>query len=179
MEQKQFLTNEQINAILNVIMRDSVNQQVDDAIKAVVDSEEFKTKLEEIKNSKENLEEVSTENTRYQNNIKAFELFQQLKAIDTTLVTTDTEWGDKNDIHWLVSTTLEDIQKNHEAHLDYTNSNFIARTKTALDLNSPWTIRDQVREDLKARLLLITPSDYDAVVTDIVKYININKYLRS
>lgn len=179
MDNKQFLTNEQINSILDIVMRDNVYKQVDDAFKVLTESEEYKTKLEEIKNSKDTLDRIERENTRYQNELKAFDLFQQIKAINEDFVK-NTNWDEETtNISWLVGTTVERLEDTHKMYLDSIDNDCEHKTRTELKINSHWNVRDSIYNDLKARLLLTSPSDYNSIITDIVKYINIDKHLRS
>jgi hypothetical protein len=177
MDNKQFLTNDQIHTILSIVMRDHVTTQVDDAIKLELESNEFKNKLEEIKNSKENLELVKKAKVDYENNLKAFDLFQQIKSIDKDLVT-NTDWDDNTtNISWLVDTTKEVIEENYKIKLDSINNSCESQAIIELKIQSSYGIKDSIREDLKARLQLTVPGTYDEIIDDIKTHINIPKYL--
>jgi hypothetical protein len=55
-------------------------------------------------------------------------------------------------------------------------------TKTQTLLNNKYnlnlyTINSNIKEDLRARLLVTIPTDYDSIITNIKTYIDVDKYL--
>lgn len=51
------------------------------------------------------------------------------------------------------------------------------KTLLSLNINSNYDIKNNILNDLKNRLQLITPSDFDTIITNMIQYINIDKYL--
>ena len=169
MEQKQFLTEDQINAILAIIEKDNINKQVDDAINIVLTSDEYATKLEEIKNSKDILDSINKENIKHQNRLKLYDLYKQISLIDINEIVPG--WANQKNINY-----IEEIHKENLADIDKACEN---KTKSSIKLRGKWGIIQDIKEDLEARLLLTTPGTYQEIIDDMIQYINIDKYLRT
>ncbi len=175
MEQKQFLTKQQIDFIMHIVVRDYVGKQAEDAYTNLLESDEFKAKYEELK-KEGNQEYINAENT-YKNNLKVSSLFKQIKEINPEFILYTNDFYKDEDVSWLVSATDEQIKEIYEGNVKQIDSAFRNRTITELKINNTWDIICEIKYDLIARLELITPGTFDEIISDIVKYIDINKYL--
>ena len=178
--EKQFLTNNQIDNILEIVMRDNVYPLVNKTIKDIETSDEFKNKVEELKSSEEFVAKYKLAEDEYNNNLKLYSLFKQINEIslDKDLLYYTDNYQYRVPISYLVTINEKSLKDKYENYIIKTIDNMaFDRIREEYKLRENYDICKNIKLDLKARLLLITPGTYDEIINEIIPVIDINKYL--
>jgi hypothetical protein len=56
-------------------------------------------------------------------------------------------------------------------------NNLDEKTTQSLNIKGTYSIKNEILNDLKSRLLLIVPSSFDFIIENMKQYINVDKYL--
>jgi uncharacterized protein YajQ (UPF0234 family) len=171
----QFLTDNQINGILDIVRRDYINPQVTAKLLEIENSYEFKMEYEKIKNSEETQKEYADALTTKENNLKLVSLLEQVK-----LIKEDYTIGIKNgyceDFYEVSLTSIEDDYKYEVTSIENRIRSSVYDT---LKLNSYDNfIVNQVINELRTRLQLTSPADLQTIIDSIIPFINVDKYIK-
>lgn len=179
MEQKQFLTEQQISSLRDIIIRDYVTNQVDEKRNSVLNSDEFKRKVEEIKSTQEYIEYYADCEKRRDNNLKLSGLYKQIVEIDPEALSYEDSYGDACKVSWLITASEEQIEENFKDGVKEVDDKARYEAIYDIKLSGRWDIESFIQQDITARLRLITPGTFDEIITDVVSHIDIDKYLYS
>jgi hypothetical protein len=180
MTEIQLLNNSQIENILDIIKRDYINPQLEAKREEILVSDNYMKVHEEIVTSKEYKEELIDLQKEYKTNLEVASLYRKLKDIDTKYTRLEDSWGGTGGelVNWLVNATDELILDVYNEELDSLKQRTQQKALIALDINiSDWSIRDDIKLDLRTRLQLIAVTDLDSIITAMIPFIQIDKYL--
>jgi hypothetical protein len=133
MNELQFLTKDQINGILDSLVKDVIFPQIKEKINLVKESDKYKENYNIIV-------DIFT---------KANDLAKQLKVLN---------------ISNYYNTSLDPDRMNE-------------KTLESLNIRSAYSIKNDILNDLRSRLQLIAPDNFDTIITNMKQYIDIDKYL--
>jgi hypothetical protein len=133
MNELQFLTKDQINGILDSLVKDVIFPQIKEKINLVKESDKYKENYNIIV-------DIFT---------KANDLAKQLKVLN---------------ISNYYNTSLDPDRMNE-------------KTLESLNIRSAYSIKNDILNDLRPRLQLIAPDNFDTIITNMKQYIDIDKYL--
>jgi len=174
----QLLNNKQIQIdnIWAIINRDYVENTVKNCLIDIENSEEFTNKRKEMETSKRYLDEIARIELKHRNNLTARQLLLALRKLNIEDINNNNTIKYYTD-YWVTNASIEEITNDYESELNNMDSFLTHITFEELKVNSSYTIINQIKLDIKTRLSLTAVSDLDSIVNDMVKYIDINKYL--
>ena len=167
-----YLTEQQIDGLLDVITIDYIEPQVSAKYKEIQESDEYKAISDRIKSSDDFLKRLEDNEVQYKKNVEIFNLYEKLKELGETF--TD-DW----DSSWLASTTLVDIENAYKSNIDSINNINTMVMKELGIQNCKWTIHSNIKQDIIAVLRLTTATNYDETIKEAVKHINVDKRIKA
>jgi len=72
---------------------------------------------------------------------------------------------------------LDELKINIYHSFSITEKAISDKTIESLGIRDVYNIKNRILDDLKSRLQLIIPSDFDSIIKNIIKYIDVDKYL--
>jgi hypothetical protein len=72
---------------------------------------------------------------------------------------------------------LTDLKVDYYTNVKYDKNRIDEKTIRSLNIHETYYIKNTILNDIKNRLLLITPSAFDTIINDMKQYIDVDKYL--
>jgi hypothetical protein len=166
----QFLTDDQIYGILNIVRSEYVQPKVETRLQEIENSEEFKVVYEKTKNSEEVQKEYADVLTTKENNLKLSTLLEQIKLINKDYIIA------LYDDYYTIE--LSSIDGMYVKEISCIESRIKSKVYKTLKLYSyDYYITTNIIEDLKTRLKLTSPADLGTIIDNIIPFINVDKYI--
>jgi hypothetical protein len=166
----QLLNDNQIDDILRIIKRDILFPEIKIKIDEVLNSDKFKELIDTISNRQENLDKINEIESEYDTNLKLKVLFDQIREVDSNVL-------EYYDLPSVARDTVEQIGDYKKLSLEDLKRDIKRDAIYEIKLNDYYSIVDNISLDLRTRLQLTTVSDFQTIIDEMVKYIDINKYL--
>jgi hypothetical protein len=166
------MTSEQIKGILNIIEKDYIDPAIKTKRKEILASEEFAKLSAEYLASDEFKERLLVAETGYKNDLELRKCYLKIQKIGGELI--QDEWGD---VPWQLNVTEESIKNVYDTNVkDINRIDWYILNKLNVQ-HSDWDIRDNIKQDISARLALLQAGDFDTIITAMLPYVNVDKYI--
>lgn len=150
MTENQLLNQNQINDIMRIARRDHISPAIDNKIKEIKETEEYKTLLENVKSSKEGKEAL-----------KVLDLVNKIKDIT------------KAEFYIDVDNMIAVIDSN--STIDTIFEKYIFNL---LNIREIYSIVGDITDDIETRLQLVDVASFEELIEkEVIPYINVDKYL--
>jgi len=171
----QFLTDDQISGILQIVRTDYIEPQVKAKLQDIKNSDIFKAEYDKVKNSDNFQKEYTDAITTKENNLKLLTLLEQVKLINKNYVIAIEDSYYHGDCY---KVSLDTVEESYTVEISCIESRIESRVFDNLNYNSyDQHIIHRIVDELHTRLQLTSPSDFQTIIDNIIKFINVDKYI--
>jgi len=167
-----YLTEKQIDGIMNVLEKDHIDPAINNKYKEIEASEEFIKLTTEYKDSDEFKKLLQNEEDSYKRDVEINKLYKKIIKLGGEI--SRDEWGDIPELADTDEETLTKVFNNTIEKLNNTTDTILNKMKIC---RYKYNICSDIKEDIIARLRLTQVGNFDEIIESMKKYIDVDKYI--
>jgi len=166
------MSKDQINSVLAIIEKDTIDPILKNKRKEIEASEEYNKIATEILNSDEHKTKLENAEDLYKKRIKLRKLYLELEKLGEGI--SENKYGNKP---WVLDHTEESLKEILNDNIESIN-HIKGQVYSKMFIQySDCSICNSIKEDLRARLQLTQPGNFDEIMKMILPFVDVDKYL--